>query len=266
MVDEVADPFWAKKPEELLKEVAKRPMWRHHHDLPELSPDREGGPIAELYEAYIRRVDTMYRMIDEGLALMGVKIAHVPVAADLATAEGFLAMRFIQKGLQRMECYEYNPETIERFLMVRALKRRTIDGEVCRRAKLHRLDLSLPDWARQIDKEYELVFCCGIVYHMEDPIRFLRNVYTVTRKGGVVVLESDTPDDAGKEGIVLRDSQLMIEKGTKLPILEMRPSRNALTRMVRHVGFSAITWIEPPVGAECKYLKARTKSVAVIRK
>jgi hypothetical protein len=113
---------------------------------------------------------------------------------------------------------------------------------------------------------YDLVFCLGIVYHMENPFRFLRNVAAITAPGGVCIFESDTPADAGARGLALRNSQVTLEPGQVRPVLEMRPSRRALRDMVLYAGFHCAQFIEPPADAACKYLAAKTKSVLLARK
>ena len=250
MLSPVTDNYADMTKPELLAEMVKRHMWRYHHDIPELKKTED------LYAAYVRRVDTMFRMVDEALIAAGVKLDGME-AADLAPAEGFVAMRYAQRGLKRVDCFEYSQDAIERLQMVRAYK--GIDN-----VEVHSADLAEPDWAKAIGRQYPLVFCLGIVYHMEDPFRFLRN--TAALASDVCVIESDTPKDAGARGLVLRDSELAVAPGKTRTVLEMRPSRAALRDMVLASGFRSAEWIEPPRNSGCKYLGGKTKSVMWARK
>ena len=250
MLSPATDPYAGLSQDELVAEMLQRPTWRHHHGIPQLQC------MKDLYMAYVRRVGTMYRMIDDALRVAGVNLKDT-VAADIATAEGFVAFRYAARGLKRVDCFEYSQDAIDRFQMVRAYKE--IDN-----AEIYRCDLSTPDWSQQFGGSYPLVFCLGIVYHMEDPFRFLRNVAAIS--SDVCIIESDTPKEAGERGLVLRDSELAVSPTETRRVLEMRPSRNALRDMVIDSGFKSAVWIEPPVDAPCPYLTGKTKSVLLARK
>lgn len=248
------DPYADMGTDALIDQVMRRDKWRYHHDIDALQTS------PRLYAAYARRVETMMQMIDQALSDEQL-LDSLPdrTATDLACAEGFFAMRYLGKGLRAIDCYELNIDQIERLKMVRAIKK--ITG-----MRLFRCDLESATWSAAINRTYDLVFCLGIIYHFENPMLFLRNLYEIA--SDVCVIESDTPlVGSDKQGILVQnESQVTKQAGDVRYILELRPNRKALVDMLLAVGFSSVRVLTPPRDAQCKYLKNGEKSVLFVRK
>jgi hypothetical protein len=167
-------------------------------------------------------------------------------------------MWLLNKGLKEIDCYEINLECIERCQLIQCIK--NLDT-----INLYRMDLENVAWSLRLGKSYDLVLCLGIVYHMENPMLFLRNVYNITND--TCIIESDTPcisPDAGC--LIQQDSQVTFSKGKIRFILEQRPNRKALIDMLLAVGFSSVSIIECPADATCGYMRSSKKSVLVAKK
>ncbi len=250
--------YLSKLPSELEALILRRKMWRYHHQLPQLMNSAPDDKL--LHFAYVRRVDTMFRMVDEAVQKSGIDLANATVC-DLASSEGFVAQHLIDLGARSIDCFELNEDQIARLHLVQALKGRSD-------LKVFRLDLEKPFWRLSVTSGYDLVMCLGIVYHMENPMLFLRNVFDLTKVACIV--ESDTPIiKSGKDNdglIRLVDQQVTFTPGNVRFILEARPSLRALVDMLLAVGFSRVEHIAPPQNGNCPYLAAGTKSVVLAYK
>ena len=231
--------------------MERMPSWRHHHDLPFLE---DAADERTLLRTYSKRVQDMIRMVEDALAYAGIPddLAGQSMC-DLACAEGFVTDHFIRKGVKGIDCYELNLNQIQRFHLVQAYKRQEA-------ATVYRLDFEGPAWRLAIPETYDVVLCLGIVYHMQNPMTFLQNVYDLT--GKVCVVESDTNVTFGDQSLLIPVEQTM----TKAPgdvrfLFEMRPTRQALVDMLLAVGFSSVKVMAPPADGVCPYLRDGRKSV-----
>ena len=233
----IHDPFSNWSYEELIKKLHDlKGTWRYHHNLDELKNS------SKLVAAYPQRVDTVMQMIDYALDSENLlnRLSDFS-AADIACSEGFFTIRYLEKGLKGIDCFELNKDQVMRFQLIKNIKK--IGG-----INLFRIDLEHPAWSCCIGKTYNIVFCLGIVYHMENPMLFLRNVYNIT--DDVCIIESQTPIIDGHSDTPLfkaQDSQVIKEPGNVRYILELRPSINALIDMLLNVGFSSVKVIEAPL-------------------
>lgn len=234
------------------REMLKRIQWRYHHDIPAILNSENQRT---LLTAYARRVDTMFAMLDTALGKTGLDLGSSSIC-DLACAEGFVAGYLIDRGAKSIDCYELNEEQIERLHLVSAWKGRT-------GLNAFRTDLEPPFWALQMP-HYDLTLCLGIVYHLENPMLFLRNAFEITNKWCIV--ESDTPGKADVSTINLVDQQVTKDLGDVRYILEARPSLKALTDMLLCVGFESVEHIAAPVDGVCPYLTTGKKSVLLAKK
>ncbi len=248
-----SNPFSALSREELIQRALQKGRWRYHHNIDEL----RNAPT--LYKTYAQRVDTMLEMLDRALESENLlrRLSELTVA-DLGCSEGFVAMRYLERGLKEADCYELNIGQIEQLHLVQALKK--IEG-----MNVYRLDLENVAWGPALHKAYDLVFCLGIVYHMENPMLFLRNLYSITKR--ICLVESDTPQNSlGFGCLVQQDCQVTLMKGQVRYILEQRPNRRALVDMLLNAGFSSVSVIEPPSEADSKSIWSGRKSVLIARK
>lgn len=248
----IPSPFEDMSREDLEKDMVRRPTWRYHHNIPVLE-----HPVNErtLHSAYARRVSTMFAMLDDAIERTGIDISKASIC-DLACAEGFVAGRLVDQGAKSVDCFELNREQIERLHLVNAWKSRT-------GIAVHNLDFEAPFWSRNLNK-YDLVMCLGIVYHMENPLLFLRNVFEIT--GEYCIVESDTPGGPDVSALYPVDQQATKKLGDVRYMLEMRPSIKALTDMLLCVGFSSVEHIRAPADAVCPYLASGKKSILLARR
>jgi len=98
-------------------------------------------------------------------------------------------------------------------------------------------------------RTYPFVFALGIVYHVENPLLFTRNLYEIS--GDVCVIESDTPifketnRFRGNGVVYLNKDQVTIEAGDVRKFAEFRPDREALIDMMLTSGFQSVEVLEP---------------------
>jgi len=254
------NPYSDMSSEQVISRILAGRGWRWHHDIEQLKNSDY------LYKAYVNRVETLFRMIDAALDTEGLtdKLQNM-TAADIAAAEGFVGMRYLAKGLKQIDSFELNRGQIARCQMVQRLKQLD-EGADFSKLFLYHMDLENPYWSTVLAKKYDLVFCLGIVYHMENPMIFLRNVYEITEN--ICIIESDTPLEPKTDSGILKqlDSQVTLKQGNVRYILEQRPNRKALIDMLLAVGFSSVRTIPCPSDASCTYLRSGSKSVLVARK
>lgn len=254
------NPYSVMPREQVISKILSGSGWRWHHDIEQLKSSDL------LYTAYVDRVETLLCMIDTALDTEGLtdQLDNM-IAADIAAAEGFVGIHYLAKGLKQIDSFELNRAQIQRCQMVQRLKQLDEDADFSK-FFMYRLDLESPNWSTVLAKSYDLVFCLGIVYHMENPMIFLRNIYEIT--GNLCIVESDTPLLPKTDLGILKqlDSQVTLEQGNVRYILEQRPNRKALIDMLLAVGFSSVRTIPCPSDASCRYLRTGTKSVLVARK
>jgi len=254
------NPYSVMPREQVISKILSGRGWRWHHDIEQLKSSDF------LYTAYVNRVETLFSMIDAALDTEGLtdKLDNM-IAADIAAAEGFVGMRYLAKGLKQIDSFELNRGQIARCQMVQRLKQLDEDTDFSK-LFLYHMDLESPNWSTVLAKRYDLVFCLGIVYHMENPMIFLRNIYEITEN--LCIVESDTPILPKTDSGILKqlDSQVTLKQGNVRYILEQRPNRKALIDMLLAVGFSSVRTVPCPSDASCTYLRTGTKSVLLARK
>lgn len=240
--------------DELLQRIQKHKRWRYHHGLEELKSR------ADTYHSYCNRIESMMEAIDSYFAAFKVSLSG-KTAIDLACSEGFFTNYFLDKGLSSIDALELSEIGIERFHLVRALKGLPpIDvGQV---------DFELPFWSEAVKKSYDIVFCLGILYHMENPTFFMKNVAAITKD--VLVLETDTPTTetsfSGRGCFHLNSDTVTIKVGESRKVLEFRPDQIALVYLLHHVGFREVTLLPASTKIKDKYFEKGLKTIVVARR
>lgn len=235
---------------ELLDEVARQHKWRHHHGLDEI---RQGG---ELYQTYSDRVDALLALLDRALFLAGVDLSTSSVL-DIGAAEGYVANHLLSAGATDVDLIELNESNIDRIWLIQALK--GTSG-----ARVGRVDLDLAHWAGALGRSYDVTLALGVIYHMENPLLFARNLYSIT--DGVAVIESDTPvlpDNArfrGHGALHLNRDQVTLAPGDVRYLTEMRPDRLALAELLLSAGFRHVSVVEA-TGPTSRYFRTGEKTV-----
>lgn len=237
---------------EILSEIEELKKWRYHHGLDELKQRND------TYHAYCRRIDCMKDMLRSAFDHFGIKTQGTRIA-DLAASEGFFSNFMVEEfGAKEAHCFEINLDQVHRAHLIHALK--GIDN-----VKYWRTDFETTGWALGLKKSYDIVLCLGIIYHLQNPFLFLRNLYEVTNK--VAVVESDTPVVKGdlhpKEfsRISLNRDVVTLEKGVVRQLIEFRPNREALIAMLHAVGFKKVVALPPSDTVDDVYFKNGEKSM-----
>lgn len=107
-------------------------------------------------------------------------------------------------------------------------------------SKVKDIEVEVNDLSKQTVGEFDLVLCLGILYHMEEPLRMCRNLFDVTKEGGMVILEThcdDIRDD--KPGMVFYGKDLLNED----PGNWWGPNVRCVQEMLEVAGFKKINFI-----------------------
>lgn len=91
----------------------------------------------------------------------------------------------------------------------------------------------------ELDREslgtFDLVFCFGLLYHLENPFRAIRNLYRIT--GKMLLVESMCIPEEGAQMHLLEEGRLADQA---LQYVAIYPSETALVKMLRHAGFAHV--------------------------
>jgi len=247
------NPMWSLSEQELVDELHHQKKWRHHHGIESLKD------TPDLYGAYALRVDAMLEQLDGVLQRFEVDPLSTSFL-DIAAAEGYVTNHLFEHGAKDVDAVDLNEGNIRRIWMVRAVKQ--ISG-----GRVGRLDLNYIDWSRSLGRTYDVALALGIVYHLENPMLFLRNLFALTER--LAIIESDTPvfpenvTFRGYGAIYLHRDQVTLNSGNIRYLTEMRPDRQALAEMLISAGFSEVHAIDPPPTHRSRYVDSGEKTMLV---
>ncbi len=225
--------------------------WRHHHGIPELAIS------PELYSDYAHRVDAMLEMLDEALAMTDIDISRASFL-DLGAAEGYVTNHLLDRGATDVDAVELGEANIQRIWMVRALREQ-------KGGRVGRIDLDRADWSAALGRSYDVTLALGVIYHMENPMLFARNLFAATDR--VAIVESDTPVFPGNQRfrgfgtMYLHRDQVTLRPGIVRYLTEMRPDRQALAEILLNAGFLRVHAISPATAAPWRYFDSEEKTV-----
>jgi 2-polyprenyl-3-methyl-5-hydroxy-6-metoxy-1,4-benzoquinol methylase len=235
------NPFEASDPTDVLSEMVASPRWRHHHDIDALRSS------SDLYEAYAQRVDALLEEVGTAMSIAGLEWSTSSFI-DVAAAEGYVTNHLYEKGARDIDAVDLNEGNLRRIWQVRLVK-----GINPGRVAL--IDLEHVAWSASIGRTYDVSLALGIVYHLENPMLFLRNLFEITETAAVI--ESDTPSFPDNQrfrgnGVVyLHRDQVTLRAGNVRYFTEMRPDRQALAEMLLNAGFERV--ISIPAATESPY-------------
>jgi hypothetical protein len=247
------NPFGDRPRHEVMFELLAERKWRHHHGIEALRG------TTGFYSAYARRVDALLEQLDAALRLADVDVRSASFV-DIAAAEGYVTHHLFDRGASDVDAVEISALNLRRIWMIRAFKQ--IDS-----GRVGRVDLDRFDWHRALDRTYDVTLALGIVYHVENPMLFLRNLRAATER--IAIIESDTPIIPGNAGfrgfgnLYLHRDQVTIESGVVRYITEMRPDRQALAEMLLAAGFERVELIPPAMTIRSPYFDSGEKSMMV---
>lgn len=126
--------------------------------------------------------------------------------------------------------------------------------------EVHIVDVE--DQAIQQLGSFDLVFCFGLLYHLENPFRSIRNLYKLT--GKILMIESMCVDEGGSS-LHLRDEGRSEDQG--LRHVAFYPTEACLVKMLYRAGFPTVHRFtrlpnHPDFRASWVRRKARTMLVA----
>lgn len=248
-------------PDVLLEKILAHRKWRHHHGISALE-HRE-----DLYVAYVRRIEEMLSLIHDALErhdLLGT--LGTASITDLAASEGFVTTRLIDWGATSVDAFELSEGGVDRY----ALLWHYLGYAKRARSRMFRLDFEQVNWAAQLPQTYDMVFSLGIIYHLENPLLFARNLYAATND--VCVMESDTPTFPepcrfrGNGVVYLNKDQVTVSAGNVRKLIEFRPDREALIDIMMTAGFSSVEVLEPEEASGETFFGRGEKSILLCRK
>ena len=248
---ETRNPHDGRPPADLLAELLASTRWRYHHAIPELQ--HRGN----LYQPYVQRVDALLEMLDHAILEAGVDVSRSSFL-DVGAAEGYVLNHLVGAGARDVDGVEISAANIERMWQVRAFK-----GIAA--GRIGRLDLQRVDWSRALGRKYDVVLALGVIYHMENPLLFARNVFAAAERFAVV--ESDTPVFPGNErfrgfgNVYLHRDQVTISRGDVRHFTEFRPDRQALAEILLEAGFATVEVIPPASKCPSRYFTSGEKTV-----
>jgi ubiquinone/menaquinone biosynthesis C-methylase UbiE len=203
----------------------------------------------EVLPIHQTRLEMVSRVVDRHFGDRLQKIRCV----DVGCHEGFYSVAMARKGVQQVRGIDLRESNLvkARFVAeVLGLRNVVYEQGNCE-------DLPGGD-------PYELCLCLGLLYHLENPMRCLRNISRIT--GELCVIETQVVDEV--EGVAEWGARvwtrpyhgvlaLIDESGefyhqnaeTGASPLATCPSPNALRFMLRQAGFRRVEFVEPPPGA-----------------
>jgi choline-sulfatase len=168
---------------------------------------------------------------------------------DLACHEGWFSLQVAARGARFVRGIDVRPDRIQRAAFIR-------DSGGFSNAVYEVGDLFALNPER--DGIYDLTFFLGIFYHLEDPMRALRIVRSLTRT--VCVIEGQVARHSGSLKMAW-GTQSHMRSGPACAVIDadpnhiapgasvsLVPSLEALTMMLRAAGFSRVDLVEPAPG------------------
>ena len=199
--------------------------------------------------------DTRLRMLTSAVdAHFGTRLSEIE-CLDIGCHEGFYSLAMARRGVRKVIAVDARPENLNRAKFVaEAMGAANI---VYRQGRVETLAVDLA-------RTFELTLFLGLLYHVEDPMRCLRQVAAVT--GELCILETQVVDEVEGyaewgscdwtrpyQGILaVIDETGEFDAGnreTGVSPMATCPSRTALLFMLKHAGFRRAEILPPPPGA-----------------
>jgi tRNA (mo5U34)-methyltransferase len=199
--------------------------------------------------------DTRLRMVNSAVdAHFGARLPQVD-CLDIGCHEGFYSLAMARRGVKRVTAVDAREENLKRARFVASAM--GVSGIEYRLGRVETLSADL-------GRKFDLTLFLGVLYHVEDPMRCLREVAAVT--GELCVLETQVVDEV--EGFAEWGSRdwtrpyqgilaVIDETGefdagnreTGVSPMATCPSPKALLFMLRQAGFRRAEILPPPLGA-----------------
>ncbi len=177
---------------------------------------------------------------------------------DIAAAEGYVTNHLYEHGARDIDAVDLNEGNLRRIWQVRHVKE-------INPGRVALIDLENVAWSASIGRTYDVSLALGIIYHLENPMLFLRNLLEITEIAALI--ESDTPvfpenqRFRGNGVLYLHRDQVTLRAGNVRHFTEMRPDRKALVEMLLSAGFERVISIPPATEAPYRMYDTGEKSV-----
>jgi len=236
--------------QEVQKRIAALGPWFYEFDLgvhgrtaSVLSPD-----VLPIHQT---RLEMVSRVVD---GYFGGRLDKVR-CIDVGCHEGFYSVAMARKGVQQVRGIDLRESNLVKARFV---------AEILGMRNVVYEQGNCEDLPGDAVGPYELCLCLGLLYHLENPMRCLRNISRIT--GEVCVIETQVVDEV--EGVAEWGARvwtrpyhgvlaLIDESGefyhenteTGASPLATCPSPNALRFMLQQAGFRRVEFVQPPPGA-----------------
>jgi len=174
---------------------------------------------------------------------------------DIGCHEGFYTMAMAEAGFRRVMGLDARETSLAKARLV---------AEAFGRREVEFLCADLEEAAPETIGEYDVVLLLGVLYHLANPMRCLRNVARLTRE--LLIVETQVVPDVEQvtewgartwsrpyQGVLaLIDESAERDAGseeTGLSGLVCCPSTRAVEAMLRSAGFRRVEIVPPPPGA-----------------
>lgn len=178
-------------------------------------------------------------------------------ALDIACNEGWWSVQAAKLGAGEVIGFDAREFCIERAEFVQA--QLGLENVEFRVGNIHKLDL------RQYG-QFDVVFCLGLIYHLEDPMGAIRQLRALTRELCVIETEVARPttitiDRGPADGLLTTDEAFVFMPEPEYkwnPLASVTgaavvPTLAALKAMLTLAGFTDIRQAEPPGDAAERY-------------
>ncbi|HWF08689.1 MAG TPA: methyltransferase domain-containing protein [Bryobacteraceae bacterium] len=206
-------------------------------------------------ESVVGIFDTRLRMVSDAVdAHFGGRL-HEIECLDIGCHEGFYSLAMARRGVRNVVGVDARPENLNRARFV--AKAAAIDNVAYREGCVETL-------AADLGRTFELTLFLGLLYHVEDPMRCLRQVAAVT--GELCMIETQVVEEV--EGyaewgsrdwtrpyqgvIAVIDEKREFDAGnreTGVSPMATCPSPKALLFMLKRAGFRRAEILRPPPDA-----------------
>jgi len=246
-----------------LIEQARAREWFYAYELPDgsVTPTYHGIDIQAIH-------DTRWRMIERSLEQqLGAERSSL-TALDLASHQGWFSVKLAQAGFGRVQGIEARRSHIDDSRLMADIY--GLEGLSFNQGDIHEVDAEALG-------QFDVVLMMGLLYHLENPVGALRTCRSLCRKLCLIETQivpgmSGWVDYGGYQYVrPLKGSFGIIDEtgethGPEASItgICLVPSLEALLWILRKVGFSQVSVLEPPADAYEQLLHHKRVMVAAV--
>ena len=238
--------------------VAALGPWFYDFEFPGGVRTGAGIPVSRLgvHETRLRMLEDLFER-EPGLVNGS--------ALDVGCHEGYFSLALRRAGFGRVVGVDLRPGHIEKARLAAELM--GVNGLSFHAMDAEELDRDLPE------ETFGLALMFGLIYHLESPMRVLRQAAARVGAGGVVVIETQLSDEGaasvewghrdhrmpvvGSLAVVDESSVHAVNRETGATPLALCPSAAAVHAMLRAAGFGRTEQLPPHKGAHEQFARGR---------